>query len=74
VDVVARWRDFLPTLLSWANGKSVGTIRILGDCIVATADTMGSKDTPGFANVYIEDSYLHGGSNGVPDVDDSCRW
>ena len=38
-----------------------------------TPDTLGSKDTTGFANVYIEDSTFIGGSNGVTDCDDSCR-
>jgi hypothetical protein len=38
-----------------------------------SADTLGARDSTGFANLYIEDSTFIGGSNGVTDCDDSCR-
>ena len=36
-----------------------------------TADTMGTKDTTGFANIYVEDSTFNGGT--ITDCDDGCR-
>lgn len=56
---------------AWDN--ALVTIKDTGTTSWTTADTMGSKDTTGFANVYIEDSTFVGGSNGVTDCDDSCR-
>jgi hypothetical protein len=37
----------------------------------ATPDTMGMKDTTGFANTYIEDNTFNGGT--ITDCDDNCR-
>jgi hypothetical protein len=36
-----------------------------------SADTLGTRDTTGFANIYIEDSTFTGGT--VTDCDDGCR-
>jgi len=38
-----------------------------------TADSMGTNDTSGLLNVYVEDSTFFGGANGVFDCDDNCR-
>ncbi|MFL6449630.1 MAG: hypothetical protein ACJ746_18400 [Bryobacteraceae bacterium] len=38
-----------------------------------TADSMGTRDTNGLLNVYVEDNTFVGGSNGVFDCDDNCR-
>lgn len=38
-----------------------------------TADTLGTNDTTGKLNVYVEDSTFIGGANGVVDCDDNCR-
>ncbi len=39
----------------------------------ATADTMGSKDTTGKRNIYVENNSFYGGTNAGIDCDDSTR-
>src|SRR6267154_2056220 len=56
---------------TWDN--ALFTVKDTGTTSWTNADTLGSKDTTGFANVYLEDSTFVGGSNGVTDCDDSCR-
>jgi len=48
-------------------------IKDTGTTSWTTADTMGSRDTSGWNNIYIEDNQFVGGSNGITDCDDSCR-
>ena len=38
-----------------------------------TADSMGTRDTDGTKNIYIEDNTFNGQSNGTIDCDDNCR-
>jgi hypothetical protein len=38
-----------------------------------TNDTMGSKDTSGLSNIYVEDSSFYGHTNGVTDADAGAR-
>ena len=57
------WNDFFMTIKDdsdWSSWRSV-------------ADTMGSRDTTGLYNNYIETSTFNGGSNGILDCDDNCR-
>ena len=56
------WNDFLMTIkdLSHTNSWS-------------TADSMGTRDTTGLMNIYVEDNTFTGGSNGIMDCDDNCR-
>jgi hypothetical protein len=56
------WNDFLLTVKDLTNTTSW-----------TTADSLGSHDTNGLLNVYIEDNTFNGGSNGVFDCDDNCR-
>lgn len=57
-----QWDDFFLTVKDGSNTNSW-----------TTADTMGSKDTTGTENIYVEDSTFNGGDNGVFDCDDNCR-
>jgi len=56
------WNDFFITnkALSFSNSWT-------------TADTMGTRDTTGTNNLYVEDNTFIGGSNGLIDCDDNCR-
>ena len=38
-----------------------------------TANSLGTNDTTGLLNNYVEDSTFNGGANGVFDCDDNCR-
>lgn len=57
-----QWNDFLMTVKDETDTNSW-----------TTADSLGSNDTSGTKNVYVEDSTFNGGSNGVFDCDDNCR-
>ncbi len=56
------WNDFFISVKDQVNNNSW-----------TTADTIGSRDTIGTSNIYIEDSTFTGGSNGIIDCDDNCR-
>jgi len=56
------WNDFFLTIKDDTDTNSW-----------TTANTLGSADTTGLNNLYIEDSQFNGGSNGVFDCDDECR-
>ena len=56
------WNDFLMAIKDLTNVSSW-----------TTADSMGTSDSTGLKNIYIEDSVFNGGSNGIIDCDDNCR-
>ena len=57
-----QWNDFLMTVKDLSDPSSW-----------TTADSLGTHDTTGLMNIYVEDSTFNGGSNGVFDCDDNCR-
>jgi hypothetical protein len=58
----ALWNDFSFSVKDLSNTNSW-----------STGDSIGSKDTNGLLNGYIEDNTFNGGSNGTIDCDDNCR-
>ena len=56
------WNDFFGAFKDLSNTNSW-----------TTADSLGTNDTTGLMNTYIEDSTFNGGSNGVFDCDDNTR-
>lgn len=57
------WNDFLMTIKDQTGYPDSWT----------KANSMGTNDTTGLLNNYIEDTTFNGGSNGVFDCDDNCR-
>ena len=56
------WNDFAITVKDLTNTNSW-----------TTADSMGTHDSSGLLNVYVEDNTFKGQSNGAFDCDDNCR-
>jgi hypothetical protein len=57
-----QWNDFFICVKDQTNTSSW-----------TMADSVGTHDTNGLLNIYIEDSTFIGGSNGIIDCDDNCR-
>ncbi len=62
INFSGQWNDFFISVKDQVNTSSW-----------TTADSIGTNDTDGTKNIYIEDSTFTGGSNGIIDCDDNCR-
>lgn len=56
---------------TWGSTLLTGKENVNGNTSWSTPDTMGAKDTTGYANIYVEDSTFNGGT--ITDCDDGCR-